>query len=235
MTRRVLRLPLVDSTNAEAWRRLQAGEAPGFVVLAEGQTAGRGREGRSFHSPAGGGLWASVTHRTALAPAGFPAFGVALGVAAAEALRKATGLEVTLRWPNDLMLGPLKLGGILAESGADRLVLGLGVNLAVEAFPEGLRGLATSVREAGAPPPSPALLLDAVLGILDADLADLEAGRTERLLARWRALCRTLGRPVRVTAGSGEVAGVLTALDLDRIVVGGRALPAGHVSRLVET
>ncbi len=233
---RIVRLPLVDSTNAEAFRRLEAGQAPGFALMAEAQTAGRGREGRSFHSPDGGGLWASITHRTPLAPARLPAFGVALGVAAAEALRATTGLEVTLRWPNDLMVGPLKLGGLLAESrSGGLLVLGIGINLAVTEFPGELRGIATSVKAEGVEPPEPEALLTGILDILGRDTPDLEAGREAGLLARWRSLCRTLGRPVRVTAGGEEIHGILSELDLDRIVVGGRTLPAGHVSRLVET
>lgn len=236
---RILRLPLVDSTNAEAWRLLEAGEAPGFALMADGQSAGRGREGRSFHPPPGGGLWASIACRTDLPPARFPAFGVALGVASAEALRAATGLDVTLRWPNDLMLGRLKLGGLLAESRPGLLVLGVGINLSVTAFPPELRDLATSVQAAGAPPPDPNRLLEAILAILERDLAALEAGREEGLLARWRGLCRTVGRPVRVTAGAETLDGTLSGLDLDRIVLetasGTRTLPAGHVNRLAET
>jgi len=233
---RLLGLPLVDSTNAEAWRRLEAGESPPFMLTAGSQTAGRGREGRPFHSPPGGGLWASIACRTDLPPSKLPAFGVALGVVAAEALREITGLEVTLRWPNDLMLGPLKLGGILAESRDSLLVLGLGINLTLgkEDFPPELRDLATSVKAAGGRPPEPEDLLMSVSGILERDLADLEAGREESLLRRWRTLCRTLGRPVRVAAGRETVDGTLSELDLDRIVVGGRALAAGHVRHLTE-
>ena len=228
-------LPRVDSTNAEAWRLLEAGEPPGFAVRADEQTAGRGREGRPFHSPAGGGLWASVTARSALPPASLPAYGVAAGVASAEALRVLSGLAVDLRWPNDLMIGTLKLGGILLESRGPLLVLGIGVNLTVESFPPDLAGIATSVRLAGGRVPGPDALLKGILAGLNGWVPDLEAGRTEGLLLRWRALCRTLGRRVRIEAGGRVLEGRLTGLDLSEIGLDtGERLAAGHVTRLVE-
>lgn len=240
-----LRLGVVDSTNDRAWEALRDGLPPGFVVSAEGQTRGRGREGRAFHAAPGLGLWASLTLASALPPARLPGFGVALGVAAAETLGRLAGLPVDLRWPNDLMTGPLKLGGILLESrprddGGCLLVAGLGVNLRHEAddFPPELKGLATSVSSSGGRPVLPETLLERLLPAFDAHAADLEAGRTAALLAAWRARCRTLGRPVRLRRGNETLDGVLAAMDLDTLTLadgtGHRTLAAGQVSRLEE-
>ncbi len=126
-------LPSVDSTMDEARRLLREGAAPGTVVLAERQTAGRGRLGRTFVSPPGG-LYLTLL----LAPPGDPADGWRCGFAAAlaarDAIRAAGGPEVEFDWPNDLVLGPRKVGGILLElilpaGRAPALLLGVGLNL----------------------------------------------------------------------------------------------------------
>ena len=235
-------LPRVDSTQAEACRLLEAGEPAGFVVTADAQTAGRGREGRSFHSPVGGGLWLSVTALTRRPPAESPAFPVAMAVAAAEALEATAGLGVSLRWPNDLMVGRLKIGGVLADSRpgpeGSRLVLGLGVNLALENFPQELLGVATSAALLGNQIPTPDELLAALLPRLDAFLATLEVGRPDTLLKRWRGRCRTLGRKVSLKVGAETVDGILEDLSLSDLVLktpaGQRRIPSGHVARLTE-
>jgi BirA family biotin operon repressor/biotin-[acetyl-CoA-carboxylase] ligase len=241
-------LPLADSTNAEAWRALEAGEPPGLLVTAGAQTAGRGREGRAFHSPPGG-LWASLTAASRLPVAELAGAGVAVAVAAAEALRETTGLDVTLRWPNDLMAGDLKLGGVLLESrqadaGQTRLVLlvlGLGVNLTLQEkdVPPDLSGTATSVFLAGGKPVSPEALLQVILPRLDVYLQNLERGRAAPLLARWRTLCRTLGRRVTVQVEGRALTGVLREITLTEIALETgpgtlKTLAAGQVSRLSE-
>ncbi len=143
----------IDSTNDEALRRIEAGAGGGEVILAARQTAGRGRHGRDWDSPPGN-LYLSVTVDP---PTGRPAGELAFvaGLAAAEAIEAATGgaARVQLKWPNDLMLGGRKLGGLLIEgaTGAARptLALGLGVNLV--RFPEDASYPATSLAEAGCP------------------------------------------------------------------------------------
>ncbi len=240
-----LALDLVDSTNATAWKALEEGAAPGLVVTARGQTAGRGREGRTFHSPPGGGLWASILLGSSLPPARLPAYAVAAAVAAAEAFSEASGLKAGLRWPNDLMVGERKTGGILAESRPRErgaiLVLGIGINLSLreEELPRELRGLVTSAAIAGGRIPSPDELLASLLPRLDGYAAEIEAGCRKRLLERWKALCGTLGRRVAVEEGGNTVTGILKDLTLERIEVETgpgtlRAFAAGHVTRLVE-
>jgi BirA family biotin operon repressor/biotin-[acetyl-CoA-carboxylase] ligase len=142
----------IDSTNRHAMELARGGAGEGEVVMAEAQTAGRGRLGRSFFSPAGLSFYGSIILRPAVAPARAPQITLVAGLAVAEAVEKHGGMRPGLKWPNDVRLGALKVAGILTEmeSEGDRLlqvVCGPGVNLNVpaEAFPPDLRAIATSI------------------------------------------------------------------------------------------
>jgi BirA family transcriptional regulator, biotin operon repressor / biotin---[acetyl-CoA-carboxylase] ligase len=145
------------STNDVA-RRLAEADAPeGTVVLADAQSAGRGQHGRSWDSAPGLGVWMSVVLRPGAqsAPGILP---LLVGVAAAGALESVCGARVGIKWPNDLLLGRRKLGGILCEgvwdvAGPLFVVAGVGINVlhGPEDFPEAVRSGATSLREAGCP------------------------------------------------------------------------------------
>ena len=147
-------LETTDSTNREAAALARSGAPHGATVVAEGQTAGRGRLGRSFFSPAHLNLYTSVVLRPALDTARAPTTILAAAVAVADAVAGEVGDPdaVEIKWPNDVLLGGLKTSGILMEmtSEATRvrfLILGIGVNLNVarEAFPPEFRRLATSL------------------------------------------------------------------------------------------
>ena len=135
---RLVRLPETDSTNAEAMRRALAGEAPPLWVLADRQTAGRGRAGRAWASQPGN-LFASLLVSTSCPPALAGQLSLVAGVAAIDAIRRAAGQAppagLRLKWPNDILVGTAKTGGILVESttrssGAERLaIIGIGLNL----------------------------------------------------------------------------------------------------------
>jgi BirA family biotin operon repressor/biotin-[acetyl-CoA-carboxylase] ligase len=147
----VQKVETCTSTNDLAKKLAESGAEEGTVVIAEEQTKGRGTEGRTWESPRGQGVYASVILRPkkrdiSLLP-------LVAGVACAEAIRGATGLEAALKWPNDIVFRGKKLGGILCESGflGDKVVygiLGLGLNVSQKRsdFPEGLRASATSLR-----------------------------------------------------------------------------------------
>lgn len=142
----------IDSTNQKAMELARSGAAEGEVVIAEAQTRGRGRLGRSFFSPAGVSFYASIILRPPIPPAVAPQITLVAGLAVALAVERAIGLRPGLKWPNDVMLGHLKVAGILTEmeSEADRVlhvVCGPGVNLNVPAaaFPPDLRDIATSI------------------------------------------------------------------------------------------
>jgi BirA family biotin operon repressor/biotin-[acetyl-CoA-carboxylase] ligase len=145
-------LGVVDSTNDVLRRLAASGAAEGTVVLAEQQTAGRGRLGRSWFSPAGLGLYVSLLLRPTEPPGEATRWTVAAAVAAARACRSVASCPVCIAWPNDLVLGSRKLGGILAELRVARrsqeLLIGTGINVlhAVDELPPELRARATSLR-----------------------------------------------------------------------------------------
>src|ERR1700738_2001977 len=126
-------LPVTGSTNSDAMAAARAGAPHGAVFFADEQTAGRGRGDHAWLSAAGQGLYVSVVLRLPLAASRLPLLPLAGGLGAAEAIRIASGLTVDLRWPNDLLLGPRKTGGILAEAQTDAgalafAVMGIGIN-----------------------------------------------------------------------------------------------------------
>jgi len=148
---------VTGSTNADALAAAHRGEPHGSVYFADEQTAGRGRGDHGWHSAAGEGLYVSVLLRPQFPAARLPFLPLAAGLAAADAIRAAAGLEADLRWPNDLLIGPRKAGGILVEAQFDserplHAVVGIGINVHQRSFPAGLATPATSLDlEAGAP------------------------------------------------------------------------------------
>ncbi|HUR67758.1 MAG TPA: biotin--[acetyl-CoA-carboxylase] ligase [Candidatus Thermoplasmatota archaeon] len=188
------------STNDDARELAAAGAPHGALVLAGAQRAGRGRAGRSFLSPVGG-LYASVVLRPRAPPHHWSVLPLVVGAAAAGALRER-GFPVELKWPNDLMIGGRKLGGVLVESrmGAEAFAIaGLGLNVAQA--PRGVEH-ATALAEHGAPPEMRALA-EAVRGALLARAARLDAEGPAGVLHEVRALCGTLGRRVVWEEGEG--------------------------------
>ena len=149
--REVRVLPEVGSTNDYLKEAARGGAPEGLAVLAERQTAGKGRLGRSFQSPAGLGLWMSVLLRPTCPPERLPPVTALTAAACAEAIRKVCGAEAGIKWPNDLVLGGRKLCGILTEleSGGEGLALVIGIGLNVsqrrEDFPPELRETAGSL------------------------------------------------------------------------------------------
>ena len=196
----------VDSTNRVAADLARAGAADGVVVGADHQTAGRGRRGRTWESRPGASLLVSVLLRPAP-----PLVSLAAGVAAAEACEAVAAVPIRLKWPNDVLSGGEKVGGILCELVGGAAVVGLGLNLAWA--PPGAASLGADVDRNR--------LLAAFLAALD-DPGDV--------LGRYRARCDTLGRRVRVELPVSTVEGVATEVDDDgRLVVDGRAIVAGDV------
>lgn len=141
----------IDSTNKQAMHAAANGMAEGAVFTADEQTAGRGRGDHSWHSPAGEGLYASIVLRPQLAPNDVLWLSLIAGLAVHGAIKEITTIDVDLRWPNDIMLGDKKLGGILTELGTENgrithAVIGIGLNINQPQFPAELAALATSLR-----------------------------------------------------------------------------------------
>lgn len=224
MRHRILRHGIVDSTNERAFAALAAGKAQhGDVHVAEGQSAGRGRRGRSWESPAGTSLSASlVLLPGADAPLRPAAITMAAGVAVFDTVQdRGLAPPPRLKWPNDMLLGDAKLCGILAElrtgPAGSSVVLGIGVNVCQREFPPELLAErpVTSLLLAGWDT-SPDALLDALLPHLDRRLAQAAGDETPVLTRDYLAATGLAGREVRAQVGSDEHRGLLMGLDLDR-------------------
>ena len=141
---------VTGSTNSDAMAAARSDAPHGSVYFADEQTAGRGRGDHAWHSAAGQGLYVSVLLRPQLPAARLPLLPLVAGLAAANAVREASGLTVDLRWPNDLLLGPRKTGGILAEAQTEAgsisfAVVGIGINVHQGSFDPGLATPETSL------------------------------------------------------------------------------------------
>lgn len=215
--RRVHHFASIDSTSTALLAAANQGAPEGTVYVADEQTAGRGRGGHTWHSAPADGLYVSVLIRPPLPLREALWISLATGLAAQTAIGKTTSLAIDIRWPNDLMLGQKKCGGILVETsveGADlRLaVIGIGINVNHASLPDDLAPVATSLRiESGrAHPREP--LLAALLRALDLELTHLESN-APGLLARFSA-ASTWVRGKRVQVGeAGGYTGVTDGLD----------------------
>lgn len=224
------------STNADVAERFRAGEQEGLVLVAEHQTAGRGRLGREWVAPPRTSLTVSFLLVPGDTPAErWPWLPLLTGVAAAAAVRRVTGVEVELKWPNDVLADGQKLGGILLErvehAGSAAAVVGVGINC--NQTPDELPvPEATSLSIVTGAPVNRAALLAALMEELAARYDQWRAG--EDLRPAYLELCRTPGQEVRVVVPGGEVVG--QAIDVDssgRLVVrteaGEEHLGAGDV------
>lgn len=209
----------LPSTNDLAKELAETGAVHGEVVIAECQTAGRGRRGRSWVSPAGRNLYLSVVLRPALPPQRAPELTLVASLAACDACRQA-GVDAGIKWPNDVLVGGRKVAGILTELSAEPdlvhwVVLGIGVNLnaTAEDFPDDLRDVATSLAlERGQPVPR-ALFTAALLSTLEQWLDVHAAEGFEPIRQAWRERSCTLGHEVRVEADGRELSGEAEDID----------------------
>lgn len=230
------------STNEEAARLARAGAPEGTLVLAEHQTAGRGRLGRHWVSPRHTNLYASFVLRPPIPPGAAPQISLAAAVAVARALTAAGVPDVAIKWPNDCLLAGRKVAGILTEMDAEvdrvrAIVLGIGVNLnmSLKAFPAELRETATSVLHATGRRTDriafAAALCDTIEEVYD---RFLEAG-FGALVTEWETRSCLTGRVVTVDCGGRRTAGTVRGLDQDgRLVLDGshgeERIVAGDVS-----
>jgi len=210
---------ITDSTNTDALAAARGGAAHGSVYFADEQRAGRGRGGHAWHSVAGQGLYVSILLRPDIPVARLPLLPLAAGLAAKDAVALASGLNVDLRWPNDLLIGPRKTGGILAEAHSEDstvafAVVGIGINVHQRQFDPGLSTPATSLDlEAGRRIPRQ-LLLVSLLESLQRETAALEVAAMEETIPERVKLASTwvCGRSVEVH-GPQACVGVTAGLD----------------------
>jgi len=221
-------LAQTPSTNAVVGDRARAGEAAGLVVVAEQQTAGRGRLDRTWTSPARAGLTFSVLVRPTSPVASWGWIPLLAGLAVTRALRSRAEVAADLKWPNDVLVGGRKVCGVLAEVAAPGAVV-IGVGLNVSARRDELPvETATSLALEGAATKDRDTILRAVLRELTEVLADEEGSR-----AAYRTGCTTVGQAVRLELPTRVVTGMAEAVDDDgRLVVDGQAHSAGDVVHL---
>lgn len=206
----------IDSTNEEAKRHALAGAPGGSVFVAERQTGGKGRLGRSWASPSGTGLWFSVLLRPGILPLKVSVTTLLAGLAVCRAVRGLTGCEAKIKWPNDIVIGGRKVCGILTEMAAeidriDFVVVGIGVNVNSTAFPEPLRRKATSLLlESGRPVRRVAVLQDILLQF--ETLLKRNAESDPAFWEEYKARCVSLGRRVGFTRRGAPARG--TAVDV---------------------
>ena len=216
------------------------------VCIAEYQTAGRGRRGRSWNVPLGGGICLSAGWQFAGMPTELSALTLAVGVVVRRVLKRVAGLEIALKWPNDLVFDERKLGGILLELAAEaqggaHVVAGIGLNVALPAellpslsdWPRGAIDLKTAL---GRDPPPRAALAGALINELAELFADYPHHGFAAYRSEWRAGDYLRGRAVRVDDAAGPISGKAVGIDADGALLvetaGGerRRVVAGDVS-----
>lgn len=205
-----------DSTNEEAKRHALQGAPDGSLFLAETQTRGKGRLGRTWTSPPGSGLWFSLLSRSRLSPLRISNMTLITGLAVCRAIRRETGCAARIKWPNDIVIGSRKVCGILTEIAAEvgtieYIVTGIGINVNIPVFPEELQKKATSLQIETGAPLSRLSLLQAVLEELEQALDAFEIS-PETFPEEYRKLCISLHRQVRFYREGREHSG--EAVDL---------------------
>jgi len=206
---------LVVSTNDVAWELAAQGVEEGTVVLAEGQTAGRGRLGRNWWSPRGAGLWLSVLLRPPARKGGVPMTTIIGALATADAIRTETRLPAKIRWPNDVLVEGRKVAGVLVEARGRELVLGIGidVNVAAADVPGEFAAVATSLSEATGGPVDRLGLARRLLRELDRWYRVKLDGDTGAINDRWRELSAVLGEHLALDERGRRYQG--TVIDVD--------------------
>ena len=224
----------LGSTMPEAARLAESGAPHGTVVVADEQTAGIGRLGRSWHSETETGIYCSVLLRLSLPLSEIPIATLLLGLATAEAIQQATALACDLRWPNDVLINERKVAGILAQLAGGCVIAGIGINVNQTEFPANLRTPATSLLLSGeGREQSREQILIYLLQSIDTFCALLNEGGSQAILRAFaaassyamhrRVVIEETGRK-GVTAGLDEKGFLLVQLEsgqLERIAAGG--------------
>lgn len=215
--------PTIDSTNTYTAGLAREGAPEGTTVIADSQSGGKGRLGRSWVSPPGVNLYLSVLLRPPVSAAVAPQLNLLAAIAVADAIRETTPLSPAIKWPNDILVAEKKVCGILAEmqtdtSGLQAVILGIGVNINAppSAFPEELRDKASSLLIASGQTTDRALFTASLLTHLEKSYVLWLQEGFSTLRARWeRYATHTLGKRISVAVPEGTVVGMVLGLDTD--------------------
>jgi len=230
----------IDSTQRLARELARAGAEEGTCVIAEAQSAGRGRLGRTWHSPPGANLYCSLVLRPPLAPAAVPQIALVAGVAVAATVDQTTGLPAAIKWPNDVLVRERKVAGVLTELEAELervrfVIAGIGVNLNVATLPAELAGRATSLAIEAGRPVDRAAFTARLLAALEDRYTRFVAGGFAAVRAEWESRSALTGKTVRVSGPEGETSGRVLGVDDDGALrlgtaAGERRVVAGEVT-----
>jgi len=221
MRPRILRYESLPSTNTEVARLAAEGAEEGLAIVADEQTAGRGRLQRAWSSPKGAGLYFSILLRPTIAPDRWPLITFAAALATGDALLEAGKVETDIKWPNDLLATERKICGILAEAietpAGRAVVVGIGINLTDDAFPREIAGVATSVATQAGRAPEREAILSALLNAVWRWYSLLqEPEGAPKIVAAWSSRSSyTAGKLVRVTNGAETVQGITQGIEAD--------------------
>lgn len=204
--KRLIALRSVPSTNDLARQEAEKGAPEGTVVVAEEQTVGRGRLSRSWHSPSGLGVWMSTVLRPEVSPEIAPSLTFCVSLAVARAVRALHPVDVSLKWPNDVLVKGRKLCGILTEmkvvrDSVEYVISGVGINVnqTPEDFPDELRETATSILMATGRKADRVELFSEVMEQMEAVYDRFSSEGATACISEWRLMCPFFGKRVRIT------------------------------------
>jgi BirA family biotin operon repressor/biotin-[acetyl-CoA-carboxylase] ligase len=226
----------VGSTNTVA-SNLAEEVAEGTVIIADTQEKGRGRLGRVWVSPPGENIYMSIILQPQIETKDATLITIMAAVASANALRKTTGLNISIKWPNDLICHERKIGGILTELKTDQkgilfsvIGIGINVNTDIDAFPEDVREIATSVKNETGKLFLREEIVAEILNEIHNWYMILKAMKREVLLAEWQRLTSTLGKEVTVVIGQETYKGFAEAIDDEGMLI--LRLPSEEMKRI---
>ncbi len=219
---RVVFFDETDSTNLQACRLGDEGESEGLVVIADRQSSGKGRMGRRWESPGGVNVYASILLRPPVLPFDAPKLTFLSAVAVCRAIKNCTGLQPTVKWPNDILLNGSKIAGLLNEMSSETdqvhyVVLGVGVNLNMQSdqFPVELRYPATSLALELGETVSRLEFTRSLLQEIDILYSVFLEQGSEPILSAWAELCDLTGKPVQVDCNNLLIEGTMIGLGDD--------------------
>ncbi len=215
-----------DSTNSQARTLADNGASEGTLVLAESQTLGRGRKGRTWFSPKGEGVFISMILRPLMSPMDSSRLTLLAAVALAEALIDSTGLEIRIKWPNDLLCNGRKVAGILTELSTDmdavnHVIIGLGLNVNTprRSFPVDLRKKASSLLVESGQPHSRCKITQLFLERFEGHYDALVDHGFPPLLSRWKSLSDSIGKKFRVEMIDKTLTGTIQDVDSNGFLI----------------
>ncbi len=233
----ILSYESISSTNDRAMELGKEGWPDGTIVLADSQTKGKGRLGRQWLSPPGVNIYMTVLLRPDTLPGEATILALLGAVAVTGAIRKATEIHAAIKWPNDILFGNKKAGGILTEMKADMdrihyiaLGIGLNVNLDVSTLPQDVAARATSIKESLGMEFDRLVLIGRILEELEHWYKILQKRGKSFILDEWKLMDSTIGKKIKAFSGGRELSGIAEGIDDEGALL--IRLQSGHIEKL---